>query len=239
MSASERDISACKCSPVLPTNARLAALLLAERSAAPTSSPTGSRVRPKRRVLTPASICSSATRVSGSRSAKCAYVASSISSSSTDRTRGRGTATRRPPKVTSPARVADKTTAVRSRSWRPFGPTTSVTSSSISVLNTPRPTPTLNASNPSFAAFTSSPNAACTLGGNPSSAFATCSCSTVLMAVLLVSMDLFALATVPAGPDEAGVTTSQLMTLHITWAWPTYCPADWPPGCPATRLRRG
>ncbi len=45
MSASERDISACKCSPVLPTNARLAALLLAERSPAATSSPTGSRVR--------------------------------------------------------------------------------------------------------------------------------------------------------------------------------------------------
>lgn len=37
-----------------------------------TASPTGSRVRENRRVETPASICSSTTRVSGSRSAKCA-----------------------------------------------------------------------------------------------------------------------------------------------------------------------
>jgi len=43
-----------------------------ERSASRTSSPTGSRVREKRRVLTPASICSITTAVSGSRSAKCA-----------------------------------------------------------------------------------------------------------------------------------------------------------------------
>ena len=42
-----------------------------------------------------------------------------------------------------------------SASWR-------TTSSSISVLSTPRPTPTLNASSPSFAALTNSPSAACT-----------------------------------------------------------------------------
>jgi hypothetical protein len=38
-----------------------------QRSAAATASPTGSRVLEKRRVETPASICSSTTRVNGSR----------------------------------------------------------------------------------------------------------------------------------------------------------------------------
>ena len=55
-----------------PTNARLIADFEVERSAATMSSPTGSRVRAKRRVETPPSICSNTTRVSGSRSAKCA-----------------------------------------------------------------------------------------------------------------------------------------------------------------------
>ena len=52
------------------TKVRLTADREVEVEAASTSSPTGSRVRAKRRVETPASICSSTTRVSGSRSAK-------------------------------------------------------------------------------------------------------------------------------------------------------------------------
>jgi len=43
--SSERDIRACRYSLVRPMNARLATLLLAERSAATTSSPTSSRAR--------------------------------------------------------------------------------------------------------------------------------------------------------------------------------------------------
>jgi hypothetical protein len=71
-SASARPMSASRCSRVRPTNSREIADFEVERSASSTSSPTGSCVRAKRRVETPASICSSTTRVSGSRSAKCA-----------------------------------------------------------------------------------------------------------------------------------------------------------------------
>ena len=53
------------------TNSRLTADFDTDRAPASTSSPTGSRVRANRRVETPASICSSTSRVSGSRSAKC------------------------------------------------------------------------------------------------------------------------------------------------------------------------
>ncbi len=74
------------------------------------------------------------------------------------RTRGRSTSTRRPPSVTSPSSWPCRT-ATRSGSCLPFGPTTSSTSSSISSVNTPSPTPTLSANSPSFAAPTSSPNA--------------------------------------------------------------------------------
>src|SRR5437660_1177030 len=42
---------------------------------------------------------------------------------------------------------------MRSTSCLPVGPTTSSTSSSISSLRTPSPTPTLSASRPSFAAY--------------------------------------------------------------------------------------
>ena len=73
-----------------PTNSRATALFDAERSVCATSLPTGSRVLANRRVQTPASICSSTTRVNGSRPAKCAYVDRSISPPSTARTRGRG-----------------------------------------------------------------------------------------------------------------------------------------------------
>jgi len=57
-------------------------------------------------------------------------------------------------------------TAARSLSWRPFGPTTSSTSASISSWTTPSPTPTLRASRPSLAAPTSSPRASWTCGGS-------------------------------------------------------------------------
>ena len=74
-----------------------------ERALASTSAPTGSAVRRYRRVETPASIRSSTTRESGSRSAKCSYVASVTSPDpSAVRTRGRSTPTRCPPSVTSP-----------------------------------------------------------------------------------------------------------------------------------------
>src|SRR4051794_26701453 len=90
----------------------------------------------------------------------------------------------------------------------PFGPTTSSTSASSNSCSTPSPTPTLNASRPSFAAPTSSPSTSCTDKGSSSmqsSLAATDAADTVLMRlVLLSSMDDFALATVPTGPDEAG-----------------------------------
>src|SRR4051794_5169691 len=90
----------------------------------------------------------------------------------------------------------------------PFGPTTSSTSTSSNSCSTPSPTPTLSASRPSFAAPTSSPSTSSTVAGSPSmpsSLAATDAADTVLMRlVLLSSMDDFALATVPTGPDEAG-----------------------------------
>src|SRR4051794_508137 len=203
MSPSGRDISARRCSPVRPTNSRETADFEVERSASTTSWPTGSRVRANRRVLTPASICSSTTRVNGSRSAKCAYVSTATSySPSAVLTRGRRTPTRRPPSVTSPVSWPWRT-AARSGLRLPFGPTTSSTSVSIISASTPSPTPTLNASSPSLAALTNSPSASCTLGGNASSALATCSCTTVLMAVPSSRWTCSQLATVPTGPDEA------------------------------------
>src|SRR6476619_1555808 len=74
--------------------------------------------------------------------------------------------------------------------WRPFGPTTSSISASISSCSTPSPTPTLSASNPSFAAPASSPSASSTAGGNPSmpsSLAATDAGDTVLMRLALLS----------------------------------------------------
>ena len=71
-SESERAIRAARCSPVRATNSRLTVDFDVERSAAATASPTGSRVLERRRVETPASICSSTTLLNGSRSAKCA-----------------------------------------------------------------------------------------------------------------------------------------------------------------------
>src|SRR5215204_2471367 len=70
--------------------------------------------------------------------------------------------------------------------WRPFGPTTSSTSASISSCRTPSPTPTLSASSPSFAAPASSPSASSTETGNSSMRSwpaATDPADTVLMAV--------------------------------------------------------
>jgi len=70
-SSRRRLISASRFSRVRATNSRLTADFDVERASASTSAPTGSRVRSKRRVETPASICSSTSRPSGSRSAKC------------------------------------------------------------------------------------------------------------------------------------------------------------------------
>src|SRR4051812_19636889 len=68
---------------------------------------------------------------------------------------------------------------------RPFGPTASSTSASISSCSTPSPTPTDSASSPSFAAPASSPSASRTDSGSPSmhsSPAATDPAVTVLMA---------------------------------------------------------
>jgi hypothetical protein len=70
-SPSRRLMSASRFSRVRATNSRLTTDFDVERACASTSSPTSSRVRWKRRVETPASICSSTNRVSGSRAAKC------------------------------------------------------------------------------------------------------------------------------------------------------------------------
>src|SRR5439155_7626303 len=65
----------------------------------------------------------------------------------------------------------------------PFGPTTSTTSSSSNSASTPRPTPTLNASKPSFAEPTSSPSASCTRTGNTISSLLACPSYTFFTAV--------------------------------------------------------
>src|SRR3954454_2639710 len=92
--------------------------------------------------------------------------------------------------------------------WRPLGPTTSSTSASINSCNTPRPTPTLNASSPSFAAPASSPSASSTDSGSPStlsSLAETDAAVTVLMRlVLLSSSGLQAPRTLATRADEAG-----------------------------------
>jgi len=94
-------MSAASVSAVRATKARETADLEVERSASSTSAPTGSPVRRKRRVETPASIRSSTTSVSASRAAKCPKVESETScASSALLTRGRLTATRRAPRVT-------------------------------------------------------------------------------------------------------------------------------------------
>jgi hypothetical protein len=71
-SSRRRLMSESRFSRVRATNSRLTADFEVERDSCSTPSPTGSRVRSKRRVETPASSCSSTTRESGSRSAKCA-----------------------------------------------------------------------------------------------------------------------------------------------------------------------
>src|SRR5215218_8393487 len=105
---------------------------------------------------------------------------------------------------------------MRSGSCLPFGPTTSVTSSSISSLRTPSPTPTLSASNPSFAAPASSPSATCTRSGStaasvPAGTDATSSTSTFCTAVPPVSDGLQAPSTLSTGADGAGGPPSQVL----------------------------
>src|SRR5215217_6755936 len=74
--------------------------------------------------------------------------------------------------------------------WRPFGPTTSSTSASISSCRTPSPTPTDSANSPSLAAPASSPSASSTDWGSPSMLSwlaATDAADTVLMRLVLLS----------------------------------------------------
>src|SRR5215213_1448041 len=74
--------------------------------------------------------------------------------------------------------------------WRPFGPTTSSTSASISSCRTPSPTPTDSAKSPSLAAPASSPSASSTDWGSPSMLSwlaATDAADTVLMRLVLLS----------------------------------------------------
>src|SRR5215210_501443 len=188
-SSRRRPISAARFSAVRATNSRLTADFEVERDSCSSSSPTGSWVRAKRRVETPASIRSSTTSASGSRAAKWR------TSRAPPRARRRLTAPLRAPSVTElcscPWRFA-----VRSRTCFPFGPTTSETSAAISSWSTPSPTPTESAMSPSFAAPASSPRASCTRSGNsaraPSSGVATCADDTLLMAVppvLVVDFD--------------------------------------------------
>src|SRR5581483_4766280 len=157
-------------------------------------------------------------------SAKYSYVSTGNSClSSAERTRGRRTATRRPPSVSDPCswpcRFAD-----RSGSCLPFGPTTSSTSSSISSCTTPSPTPTLRASSPSLAAPTSSPSASWICAGNTRSAAAaavtTVGPDTFLMAVPPVSNGLQRTRTLPTAADGAGGTAAQTSTRSRTTSEP-------------------
>src|SRR5215213_4296899 len=104
--------------------------------------------------------------------------------------------------------------------WRPFGPTTSSTSASISSCRTPSPTPTLRASSPSFATPASSPSAFCTDGGSPSmpwSLAATDAADTVLMRlVLLSSWTWFRTHHGPNGTGRGGRTAASSSTSYGT-----------------------
>src|SRR5579859_2318783 len=126
--------------------------------------PTGSRPAEYRRVESPASILPNAASLSRSRLANVRKVRSSSSSSSTLRTRGLLTSTRRPPSVTWrcswPCRYAR-----RSASCFPFGPASRTTSASNSSSSTASPMPTEKASSPSFATPASSRRAIVTCLG--------------------------------------------------------------------------
>src|SRR5579859_5124620 len=126
--------------------------------------PTCSRPAEYRRVESPASILPNAASLSRSRLANVRKVRSSSSSSSTLRTRGLLTSTRRPPSVTWrcswPCRYAR-----RSASCFPFGPASRTTSASNSSSSTASPMPTEKASSPSFATPASSRRAIVTCLG--------------------------------------------------------------------------
>ena len=118
-----------------------------------TSEPTGSSAAGYRRVEIPASIRATTCPASRSVDANVVYDASGTSradwsSLAMVRTRGRRTGTRRPPSVTEPCSLPWRIVA-RSASWRPFGPTSSATSSSISSAITSRPTAVEAANSPS------------------------------------------------------------------------------------------
>ena len=81
--------------------------------------------------------------------AKCSYAGTSSSRErSAERTRGRRTGTRRPPRLTEPSSWPWRT-AVRAGSWRPLGPHSTVTLSSKIASITCSPVPTARASRPS------------------------------------------------------------------------------------------
>ena len=101
---------------------------------------------------------------------------------------------------------------MRSGSWRPFEPTISVTSHSSNSCITPSPTPTLSASNPSFAALAGFPKRRLHA---PRKRHLARTAALVARAVLHdrygahggssgLEWTDFALATLPAGADEAG-----------------------------------
>ena len=77
----------------------------------------------------------------------------------------------------------------------------SSTSSSIIELSTPRPTPTLSASSPSFAAPTSWPSASCTRSGNTASSLVACATATVSFTAVPPSVLADPPATLPPRAD--------------------------------------
>src|SRR5215213_8933429 len=108
--------------------------------------------------------------------------------------------------------------------WRPFGPTTSSTSASISSCRTPSPTPTDSAKSPSLAAPASSPSASSTDWGSPSMLSwlaATDAADTVLMRlVLLSSWTWFRTHHGPNGTGRGGRTAAiKFYELRDNLAW--------------------
>jgi hypothetical protein len=187
-SESGRAISAARCSPVRATNSRLTVDFDVERSAALTASPTGSRVLANPRVQTPASICSSTTFISGSRSAKYAYVASATSCSpSALRARGYFTVTRRPPSITEPSSWPSRT-ALRSFTVACLEPTTSSSRPPSSRSARPARHPHSKQASPPSRRRQALQAPPAPRGGSPPERLS-CSCITVFMAVPFVSMD--------------------------------------------------
>src|SRR5881392_1024874 len=77
----------------------------------------------------------------------------------------------------------------------------SSTSSSINSASTPSPTPTLNASSPSFAAPTSCPSASCTRPGRTTSPLLACASDTLLFTAVPPLIFDGSPTTLPSGAD--------------------------------------